>query len=137
MTWSLVGLVVLAGLVLWRDRNQRDCPQIDAARLAAERDQDRWVVVDVRSRRHYQEGHVPEAVSWPLEEMTRDLTRAEAWRGRPVALVCYTGQSAKSGVRRLRDAGFSEVWILKGGVQGWRRALGVADWVCGPGEASA
>ena len=137
MLLALLVSMVIVGFFWGWVRNQSRCPEIDGARLAAERDQGQWVVVDVRSRRHYQEGHIPGAVNWPLEEMDQNLERAEAWRGRPVVLVCYTGQTAKSRVRRLRDAGFSNVWNFKGGAQGWRRALGVSDWVSGPEEVSA
>jgi rhodanese-related sulfurtransferase/DNA-binding MarR family transcriptional regulator len=76
-------------------------------------------VLDVRPREEYQAGHIPGAISVPLDELEQHL--AELPRGREVVAYCRGPYCvlAVEAVERLRSAGFSAV-RLEDGVVEWR-----------------
>ena len=39
-----------------------------------------------------------------------------------MVLVCKTGQSAGDAAKRLKKAGFEQVYVLDGGIGGWQQA---------------
>jgi rhodanese-related sulfurtransferase len=75
-------------------------------------------VVDVRSGLEYFTGHVPGAVSIPLDQLLGRL--AEVPQGR-VQVICASGNRSKTAAEMLRRAG-RQAWSVAGGTSGWRAA---------------
>ncbi|RSM96615.1 ArsR family transcriptional regulator [Nonomuraea sp. WAC 01424] len=79
------------------------------------------VIIDVRASSAYAKGHVPGAVSVPLEELEHHLdelpadARIVAYCGGPYCVV------SPEAVRLLRERGF-DARPLDGGLIGWRRS---------------
>lgn len=80
------------------------------------------LLLDVRSRKEFEQAHIPGALNIPLEELRRRT--GELPQDRPCWLVCGVGQRAYYAVRALQQRGF-EVSILPGGMRTYRtfRAL--------------
>jgi rhodanese-related sulfurtransferase/DNA-binding transcriptional ArsR family regulator len=79
------------------------------------------IVLDVRPVEEYEAGHIPEAVSLPLSELTKRLSEIPA--DREVVAYCrgpYCVLSAEA-VVRLREAGYHAV-RLADGLPEWREA---------------
>jgi rhodanese-related sulfurtransferase len=77
-------------------------------------------VVDVRAASEFSTGSLPNARNIPganLKDRAGELKKEK-----PVILVCNTGSTAGSAAAQLRAAGFAEVYVLAGGVTGWRDA---------------
>jgi rhodanese-related sulfurtransferase len=79
-------------------------PQVDVEMLAAPADQ-RPFVVDVRTPQEFSAGHIPGAVSIPVDELRSRLE--EIPRGREIVAYCQVGQRGYLATRILRQAGFS------------------------------
>jgi rhodanese-related sulfurtransferase len=77
-------------------------------------------IVDVRSAEDYAKGSLPHAKNIPAGSLKERA--AELKKERPVILVCNTGASAGPAAAQLRASGFAEVFVLAGGVAGWREA---------------
>ena len=76
-------------------------------------------MLDVRDRR------VSRATSQgahPLRELSKRLTEIGAWEDKPVIVTCKSGTSAGAASRFLKQAGFTAVYQLKGGVAAWQQA---------------
>ena len=73
--------------------------------------------LDVRTRAEWDEAHVPKSLSIPLDELETRLD--ELPRDEDLVVVCRTGVRAKEGVSVLRQAGFTRVTCLSGGLQAW------------------
>jgi rhodanese-related sulfurtransferase len=77
-------------------------------------------IVDLRSSDDYAKGSLPNARNLPAGKIGERMV--ELKKDKPVLLVCATGTSAGRTAALLRSRGFSEVFVLAGGIAGWRDA---------------
>lgn len=77
-------------------------------------------IVDLRAAEDFSKGTLPNARNVPAATMSARLT--ELKKDKPVLLVCATGTSAGRTAALLRSQGFKEVFVLGGGIAGWREA---------------
>lgn len=77
------------------------------------------VLFDVSAHSDYQAGHIAGARHLPPSQIDPDSKELSALRDKPVALVCKTGMTAGTAATRLVKAGFTQVHVLKGGLQSW------------------
>jgi rhodanese-related sulfurtransferase len=79
------------------------------------------LLLDVRTPAEYEEMHINGSVLHPLSELDADRVRTLA-AGRPVHLLCRSGQRARQACEKLERAGLSELIVIEGGVQAWEAA---------------
>ena len=80
------------------------------------------LLIDVSSIQDYEKGHVPGARHVAMSQFdpeNKDLAKA---RELPVAIYCKTGQTSGTAAKRLKKAGFSDVYTLDGGLRSWMEA---------------
>ena len=99
------------------DRYAPDADFIEPAALQAIREHPSVFQVDIRTPREWQAGRIPGAVLIPLQELGQRLH--EIPRDRHVILYCRTASRTRQGLRILRNAGFSSVRHLRGGILAW------------------
>jgi len=75
-----------------------------------------WYVMDIRSASDFADGHIDGAVNVELQNV---LTAAENAGGKPILVVCKTGQTAGHAVMALRLSGYPDAAVLKFGMAGW------------------
>ncbi len=76
-----------------------------------------YFIIDIRADADFQKGHLPGAVHSSLADI---LTTAEQnTEGKPIIVVCYTGQTAAHAVVALRLSGYKDAKVLKWGMSGW------------------
>ncbi len=77
-------------------------------------------VVDVRTADDFAKGSLPNAKNLPTAAIKDRV--GELKKDRPVIVVCNTGSSAGPAAAQLRASGFTEVYVLSGGLAAWREA---------------
>jgi rhodanese-related sulfurtransferase len=75
------------------------------------------VLVDVRTVGEFMGGHLPNAINIPLHQVTARLD--EIPTDKPVILVCATGNRSGTAARQLVQAGYTDVYNLRGGTMAW------------------
>jgi glyoxylase-like metal-dependent hydrolase (beta-lactamase superfamily II)/rhodanese-related sulfurtransferase len=96
-------------------------PQIAVDELRARLAEDpRWQVLDVRRPGEYADGHVPRAVSSPLDGLERALPDID--RTRPTAVICAGGYRSSAAASLLLKHGFGELCNVVGGTSAWLAA---------------
>jgi len=75
------------------------------------------ILVDVRTKNEYQQGHIPNAINIPLNELDKRVS--ELPQGKPIVVVCASGNRSKSGASKLVSAGYENISNLKGGTMTW------------------
>ena len=81
---------------------------------------DDTAVLDVRERREYQRAHIPQAELCPLRVLV-DETESFS-KDREILLVCRSGRRSARAFGILREMGFENVNVLKGGMLAWEAA---------------
>ncbi|NBE57015.1 rhodanese-like domain-containing protein [Streptomyces boluensis] len=80
------------------------------------------LVIDVRAASEYAQGHVPGAVSIPLDSLSELLPELrQAARRRGLAVVCASGVRSRTACEQLDEAGI-EAAGLEGGTAAWQAA---------------
>jgi rhodanese-related sulfurtransferase len=101
-----------------------------------------YYVIDLRAAADYDGGHISGAVNATLGTL---LNQASSSGGKPILVVCYTGQTASHAVVALRLSGYPNAKVLKWGMAGWNSAYkgswdagtgdnGAANWTAAPGN---
>jgi hydroxyacylglutathione hydrolase len=77
-------------------------------------------IVDVRTRREYDRGHVPGALHAPFYRLLVRQDDIPGSRETPVVVYCEHGPRAGIARLALRMAGFKDVRYLDGHMSGWK-----------------
>jgi rhodanese-related sulfurtransferase len=89
-----------------------------------------YYIIDIRDAVDYNTGHIPNAVNTTLANI---VDQAANNGGKPIAIVCYTGQVAAHGHVALRLSGYS-CKILKFGMSSWNSAFDM--WTANTGNVA-
>lgn len=78
------------------------------------------VVVDIRSSEDYKKGHIVNAKNITVSQINdAKFGGIEAHKELPVILVCDSGHRSSGAAAKLSKAGFTEVYSLVAGMDGW------------------
>jgi rhodanese-related sulfurtransferase len=80
------------------------------------------VVLDVRSRAEFRQGHVPGATHIPFWRVAAHASALPPPGDRTVVVYCGHGPRASWAASALRRLGFRNVRLLAGHWTGWRRS---------------
>ena len=79
------------------------------------------LVVDVRTEKEYQQGHVMNALHIPLGVLDDRIQELQAYKNDAVVLVCRSGARSAQAATKLRKQGFTNVHNIGGGMLAWER----------------
>lgn len=77
------------------------------------------VLIDVRTRQEWRQGHAPEARHISLASLNQQMARIP--KDRTVLAICQSGSRSARAVASLRRAGY-EALNVRGGMNAWARA---------------
>jgi rhodanese-related sulfurtransferase len=75
------------------------------------------VFIDVRTPAEWDQGHIPGSTLIPLDVLPDRLN--DVPHNRDVVVLCRTGHRSAEGAAILRQAGYSRITCLSGGLQAW------------------
>ena len=100
-------------------QTKSEIDEVDAFAAQELLSEDSVAVVDVRERDEWDAGHIPGSTFVPYH----DLDALPTDPGKPVAVICASGQRAAVGASLVQRHGASEVLhVVDGGVGTWGRA---------------
>ncbi|HHI92790.1 MAG TPA: rhodanese-like domain-containing protein [Gammaproteobacteria bacterium] len=79
------------------------------------------LVVDVRTEKEYQQGHVMNALHIPLGVLDDRIQELQAYKNDAVVLVCRSGARSAQAATKLKKQGFTNVHNIGGGMLAWER----------------
>jgi rhodanese-related sulfurtransferase len=121
---GLVVLVVASGIMLaWPEIQKFMGPQSSIGTLEATQliNQKHAIIIDLRRQQDFTLGHLPNARHIPADELVTRFEEISRFKSRPAILVS-TGQSGAKAVKTLKEQGFTDVFVLQGGVSAWIEA---------------
>ncbi len=125
---ALFALALLAFVAflprLARQYRQAGIRWIDSRSLKGRLEQgDKPLLIDVRDAEDFAGplGHIPGARNIPLGELPAHLAELDQSKRQALTLVCRTHKRSLTAAHQLKQAGFSDVSILRGGMEQWNR----------------
>jgi len=92
-----------------------------------------YYIIDLRAAADYNAGHIDGAMNTTLASV---VDQAASASGKPILVVCYTGQTASHAVVALRLSGYADAKVLMWGMAGWNSNY-TASWDAGTGDNGA
>jgi molybdopterin/thiamine biosynthesis adenylyltransferase/rhodanese-related sulfurtransferase len=80
-----------------------------------------YVLVDVREREEWDEGHIPGAMHVPRGHLESRIEQAAPDKSRPVVVYCAGGNRSAFATKTLEELGYERVMSLAGGFTDWKR----------------
>jgi rhodanese-related sulfurtransferase len=77
------------------------------------------MVLDVRTDREYEEGHIPGAVHVPLSDIGDKIKKLK--KDKEIVVYCQSGNRSIWAIKRLMGMGYKNLYNLKGGYYAWKR----------------
>ena len=79
-------------------------------------EKDTYTLVDTRDELSFAYGNIPGSINLSEEAL---LAEADQWKDKTLVLYCKKGEHSLEVAGHLREAGWQEVYSLKGGYLGW------------------
>jgi rhodanese-related sulfurtransferase len=118
----LVAAAVLAAIVVvvyeLRARVQAFAA-LSAAQAVRLMNQGGALVIDLRSKDSFDAGHIVDARNVPAATLESQADSLKKWRDKNVITYCDNGSNGASAARALIKLGFTKVFNLQGGLNGW------------------
>jgi rhodanese-related sulfurtransferase len=77
------------------------------------------LVIDLRSKDAFDAGHIVDARNVPAATLESQADSLKKWRDKNVITYCDTGSNGANAARALIKLGFTKVFNLQGGLNGW------------------
>ncbi|WP_317168323.1 rhodanese-like domain-containing protein [Pelagihabitans pacificus] len=78
-------------------------------------------LVDVRTPREFNQGHIKNAINIDFYDSTNfERSFGKLDKGKPVYIYCRSGARSQKAAKKLLDMGFSKIFDLKRGYMGWK-----------------
>lgn len=120
----VVLIIVSGGMLIWplftgAVAGAKQIGTLEATRLMNSSDA---VVIDVREAAEFASGRIPKSKNFPFGDLSKRIGELEKFKAKPVVVTCASGSRSTGAVRLLKNAGFSDLYLLKGGLAAWREA---------------
>ena len=116
----LVGTFLVLLMLFFRNEMARGGKSVTPQQLVHMMNREEAVVLDLRERKDFNEGHIIDAINIPQASLDSRIGELESYRERPLVVACKMGQQAGAAGNILRKAGFANVMRLSGGMTEWR-----------------
>lgn len=77
------------------------------------------LVVDLRATSDFKKGHLLNAVNIPAAKLESRINELGKDKARPIIMYCALGGSSRESAAKLRKHGYTEVYPMRGGMNGW------------------
>ena len=119
-----LGLVAITVALIYTEiaRLFRGYKSLRPAELTALINRENALVVDLSPSGDFEKGHIAGSRSVASSQFDPESKLLAKAKSLPVVVTCRTGQVSTGAAKRLKKAGFEQVYWLEGGVQGWQQA---------------
>lgn len=130
INWVLIGglfgllVIVFAGVALLTNQKPGNAVASLPPEISIDQAFDKYQAgtffLDVRTQEEWDEYHAPNTTLIPLDQLASRVD--ELPRDQEIVVVCRSGNRSSTGRDILKDAGFTQVTSMAGGLSSWRSA---------------
>jgi len=117
--WLLASALLVMLVLLFLHEKRKGAPAVSPQQAINMVNQQQGVFLDLRDGKDFRNGHIPDALSLPYSKLASSMGTLETYRERPLILVCRMGQHSGAASKQLQQAGFSQVFLMQGGMLEW------------------
>jgi len=77
------------------------------------------MILDVRTNKEYENGHIPGAIHVPLSDIGDKIKKIK--KDKELVVYCQSGNRSIWAIKRLMGMGYKNLFNLKGGYHAWKR----------------
>jgi rhodanese-related sulfurtransferase len=119
----LIPILIFIGIFVFSSQGLKGGPEISVKEAAAlMKGVPRPVIIDVRERADYEQGHMASAISVPFKDFKERLESLKLPKVDPVILYSGGDTRARDATKHLYENGYQGALTLKGGIEAWRAA---------------
>ncbi len=118
--WQLVVAFIGLAIAIIFVETKRAGATISSAQAVQLMNRSEALVLDLRERQEFIEGHITHSMNIPATHVPDRLVELQGYKDKPVILVCKMGQHSGHIGKMLHKAGFSQVYRLASGMSGWQ-----------------
>jgi rhodanese-related sulfurtransferase len=122
--YILASLFVAFLIAIFIVESRRGGAKVSSQGLVSLMNQDKAVIVDIRDRKDFAEGHISGSIHMPLSSLKSRINELSKFKDQDVQIVVVDkmGQHAAMAVKQLNAEGFENVERLNGGIADWQGA---------------
>lgn len=75
------------------------------------------ILLDVRSRQEYQEGHLKGAINIPEYEINKRIEKEIPKKNQLIVVYCQSGHRSKNACKKMKQIGYNNIYNLYGGIE--------------------
>jgi rhodanese-related sulfurtransferase len=122
--WLFLVAVISGAVLVWpwiakRVSGAKEIGPLEAVQLINRKDA---LVLDVREAGEFNVGHIAGAKSFPLAVIDKHASDLDRFKSKPVLIACASGSRSHAAFAALSKLGFSELYVLAGGMSAWQQA---------------
>ncbi|TWI56618.1 rhodanese-related sulfurtransferase [Pseudomonas duriflava] len=117
--YLLAGAFVVLLVLLLLNETRRSGRNLSTAELTRLLNTDQGIVLDIRPKKEFANGHIVGALNIPQDKLANSLSQLEKHKGKTIIVVDGNGQHAGAACTPLQQAGFTTA-RLSGGLSTWR-----------------
>ena len=121
LSMALIGLT-LAILYTELARLFRGYKALRPAELTGLMNRENALVIDLSASNDFEKGHIAGSKSVQPSQFDPESKLLANAKELPVVVVCRNGQGSADAAKRLKKAGFKQVYWLEGGIGAWQQA---------------
>ena len=80
--------------------------------------EENYIILDVRTEEEYKEGHIPDAINIPNEEISIETSNKLTDKDQLILVYCRSGNRSREASKKLVELGYSNVQDF-GGINDW------------------
>ena len=78
-----------------------------------------YIILDVRTTKEYNEGHIPNAICIPNETISEDIINKLPNKDQLILIYCRSGNRSKQAAKKLKELGYTNL-VEFGGIIDWK-----------------
>lgn len=118
--YLLVSMFLFLLVAFFINENRQGGASVSPAELVKLINREQAVVLDVRDKKDFKEGHIVDAVNIPHASIDSSIQKIEKFKERKLVIVCKVGQHSGAVGKKLKMLGYAQVQRLSGGIAEWR-----------------
>ncbi len=120
--WELVALFAALVAAFLLNEVRRSGKRLSPAEVVRLLNSDQAVILDVRERADFSNGHIKGSLHIPLNSLKERVSELKKHEGKQIVVVDKGGQHGGTATKILGAEGLGDVIRLRGGIEEWKNA---------------